>query len=356
MANDLTTLKLPGLEIYFQSNRAHVDGKVPSRLSAFIKAAKKSLDVAIYDLKDPDVLAALAAMKSKVKLRIAYDGGKKKVVAPNAHVDPKPKGMPDLIKAYGLAAHATAIHVQGGKLMHDKFIVRDGKTVWSGSGNFTYGGLVLQDNNFLVLHSPELAVAYTRAFEALLGNGTIPAPTTVKIGNVRITQHFTTGHGEVEGIEAVVVRALAGVKKLRLMAMLASDPGILGSLDTFKPKARNVRGVLDPHEMKQVMHPPHGKSKTPPALFWFADGDARFVAAPSHAFSDSDNNDFMHDKVMILDGKKVITGSYNFSESAEANNEAMMVIESADVARAYEKYFDVVFAEYQKHGAALPPQ
>src|SRR5205814_7541004 len=103
MATDHAALKLPGLEIYFQSNRAHVDGKVPSRLSAFIRAAKKSLDVAIYDLKDPDVLDALAAMKSKVKLRIAYDGGKNKKVAPNAHADPKPPGMADLIKSHGLA-------------------------------------------------------------------------------------------------------------------------------------------------------------------------------------------------------------------------------------------------------------
>jgi phosphatidylserine/phosphatidylglycerophosphate/cardiolipin synthase-like enzyme len=108
--------------------------------------------------------------------------------------------------------------------------------------------------------------------------------------------------------------------------------------------------------MKQVMYPSRGTSKIPPALFWFARKDKRFVAAPSHAFSENDNNDFMHNKVMILDDSTVITGSYNFSESAESNDENMLILESSDVANAYTAYFEALFAQYQKHGAPLPPK
>ena len=63
--------------------------------------------------------------------------------------------------------------------------------------------------------------------------------------------------------------------------------------------------------------------------------------APGH------EQDFMHNKVMIVDGK-VITGSYNFSENAETNDENMLVIDSADVATAYTDYFDKLFAAYHK--------
>lgn len=63
----------------------------------------------------------------------------------------------------------------------------------------------------------------------------------------------------------------------------------------------------------------------------------------------------MHNKIMIIDDKVVITGSYNFSENAELNDENMLVIESSTIAAAYDKYFNALFSEYQKHGAPLPP-
>jgi len=80
--------------------------------------------------------------------------------------------------------------------------------------------------------------------------------------------------------------------------------------------------------------------------------------APSKPFdrSGNDTNNFMHNKVMIIDDKVVITGSYNFSENAEANDENMLVIESDAVAGAYDKYFNALFALYKKTGPKLPPK
>ena len=48
----------------------------------------------------------------------------------------------------------------------------------------------------------------------------------------------------------------------------------------------------------------------------------------------------MHNKVMIVDDKTVITGSYNFSENAEANDETLLIFESAALAGAYNQYFN----------------
>lgn len=45
-----------------------------------------------------------------------------------------------------------------------------------------------------------------------------------------------------------------------------------------------------------------------------------------------------HDKVMILDQETVITGSFNFSKSAETQNaENVLIIESAELAKIYWK-------------------
>ena len=355
MAN-ITAFTAKDLNFYFQSKRAKIEGNVVSRLVKFIEGAKHSLDVAIYDMKNQDVLKSLKKMSSKIQLHILYDAGKGSTVGPDSTtVDPKSSTEQAIIAA-GLKNFAHPVQEKGSHLMHDKFIVRDGASVWSGSGNFTNGGLLLQDNNFFTMDSPAMAAAYSKTFGDLGGpghalshaKGVQAAPTTLKIGGVTITVFFSTQFAEGEGIEAEVQKRLKGAKKVRLIAMLISDKGILSSLLALKKK--DIKGVVDPHEMKQVM-----KKKPNDPNFWFANGDPRFVAAPSHAFSKNDQNDFMHNKVMIIDDKVVITGSYNFSENAELNDENMLVIESPAIAGAYDKYFNALFAQYQKHGAKLPP-
>ncbi len=364
MPSNNLAFKAPGLDIYFQSQRAKIEDQIATHLVQFIQGAKKSLDCAIYDLKHPDVLTGLKKAASRVKLRIAYDGGKTKTVMGGLAPDPKFSGTAQAIQAEGLSRYATAIHVTGGHLMHDKFIVRDGNSVWTGSGNFTLGGLEMQDNNFLSIASPALAAMYTAVLNGMLQSnhnqshtpkgGKPGAPSKpIKVGAVPITLYFSTGVGENENVDALVVSALKTAKKVRVIAMLISDPDILRALSPFKNK--DIKGVLDPHEMKNVMT----KSKQNPAWFWFAKGDKRFVAAPSHAISKQnagmDNHDLMHNKVMIIDDKTVVTGSYNFSENAEKNDENVLVIQSPAIAATYTKYFDALFAQYTKHGAPLPP-
>ena len=54
----------------------------------------------------------------------------------------------------------------------------------------------------------------------------------------------------------------------------------------------------------------------------------------------------MHHKVMIIDGKIVVTGSYNWSWSAEnRNDENVIVIIDEEVAMSYEEEFDRLWAE-----------
>ena len=351
----ISTFSATGLNVFFQSKRAKIDGKALSQLVKFIQGAKHSLDVAIYDMRNPDVLKALKGMSTKVQLHILYDAGK--AGGNSTTVDPKVSTTAQAINAAGLKALAQPVKEKGGHLMHDKFIVRDGASVWSGSGNFTNGGLLLQDNNFFTMDSPTIAAAYSKMFGDLSSpghtashtTGVTTSPTKIKIGNISVTISFSTEVGATEAIEVAVQNRLKGAKKIRVIAMLVSDPGILASLLALKKK--DIKGVLDPHEMKVVM-----KNNATDPKFWFANGDPRFVAANSHAFNGKgDQNDFMHNKVMIIDDKVVITGSYNFSENAEANDENLLIFESAALAGAYDKYFNALFAQYQKTGLKLPP-
>ena len=61
--------------------------------------------------------------------------------------------------------------------MHNKYVIRDGMTpeaaVWMGSANFTDGAWSLQENNVLILNSPDLAQYYDTDFWELFTSGSI---------------------------------------------------------------------------------------------------------------------------------------------------------------------------------------
>jgi len=57
------------------------------------------------------------------------------------------------------------------------------------------------------------------------------------------------------------------------------------------------------------------------------------------------NSALMHDKVAIIDGRFVITGSFNWTASAnERNNENLLVIDDRSWAAAYESQFQIMYA------------
>jgi phosphatidylserine/phosphatidylglycerophosphate/cardiolipin synthase-like enzyme len=233
--------------------------------------------------------------------------------------------------------------------------VRDGRALWMGSANFTKGGLELQDNNCLVFgNAPHLASQYKAVFEDLISpNHHHPTAsesetahdtgTAVKVGHATISPYFEPEGGEAA--ENAVVTALQGARKVRIMAFLISDQGILDALKQLGDSGADIAGVLDPGGMKDAMQGTHKD----PALFWFVD-NPRFARAPSHPFSPHHENDFMHNKVMIVDDHLVLTGSYNFSENAEANDENMLLIDSTEIAQAYTAYFETLFAAYPHGG------
>lgn len=330
-----------GLQALFNSERAGVDGHLVDKLVEFINDTRTRLDCAIYDLRDPDVLRALAGIAAEGKqLRIVYDAGGQH--RGDGVADPKPGLTQQAIENAGLARYAVGLHLTGRHLMHDKFLVRDGETVWTGSANFTEGGLVLQDNNCLVLDAPTLAQSYTKVFEDLLSAPEkLPAAApseSLSVGPTTINAYFEPPARE--GTDALIARLLNQARKVRIMAFLISDPDILQALRRFQDREADIAGVYDPGGMDDARR----ASNQDPNLFWFCDDD-RFVAAHSHPFSPTRENDFMHNKVMIIDDHLVITGSYNFSENAETNYENLLLLDSPDLSQVYTDYFDAVYRE-----------
>src|SRR4029077_13923439 len=140
-----------------------------TRLTTFIRAAKQTLDLAVYDMRFGDALKAAlsSALRERaaagVQIRFCFDGDKP--VEPNvaAGQDPAPAGTSAFVQSLGYPWRRIA----GMKLMHSKFIVRDRESLWTGSTNFTGDAFTLMENNVVTIDSPPLAAYYAADFEQL---------------------------------------------------------------------------------------------------------------------------------------------------------------------------------------------
>lgn len=166
---------------------------------AFLAEAKRSLDLALYDVRLPgepgdQVAAALRDAAARgVKVRIAYNADHDERVFP-----PPPRTKPELLEALPFET----LGVPGmPDLMHHKYVVRDGESVWTGSTNWTTDSWTIQENVVLVADSSELAAEFTQNFEELWSSRDVDRsgrrePRRLDIGGHEARAWFTPGHGE----------------------------------------------------------------------------------------------------------------------------------------------------------------
>jgi len=108
-----------------------------------------------------------------------------------------------------------------------------------------------------------------------------------------------------------------------------------------------VDGIYDRTQMadvyKQWQEVPSNRWKIPALQEIIA--RAKLIGKNSTPYTPTSPHDFMHNKVLVIDDT-VITGSYNFSRSAEFNAENILFIESAPVAETYSTYIDHLIRKY----------
>ena len=144
-------------------------------LFAFLKQAaddtKVTVDAFTYDFNEPDVVALLKKLGSR--LRIIVDDSKKKNKKTGEWEGHATPGSAESQAAKILkAAGATVKRAHFNNLQHNKVFIakRSGNPVrvLCGSTNHTYRGLYIQSNNVLVFDQPEIAGLFAQYFQAAL--------------------------------------------------------------------------------------------------------------------------------------------------------------------------------------------
>ncbi len=333
-----------------------------ARLTKFIGLAKESLDFALYDMRFSDALKnqLVVALREQathgVQIRICYDGDKP--LQPNvaAGQDPAPPGTGAFVQSLGYPWR----RIGGMKLMHHKFVVRDRLSVWTGSTNMTDDAFTLMENNILEINSPALANYYIQDFDQLWEKEnfdntgdikTLPVPLTFSEQSAAARVLFSPGCGLKIDTE-IARRVHAAQRRVRICSLLLNSGTLISTLgDILRTSRVAVDGIYDRTQMADVylqwQEVPQNRWKIG-ALQSVIDR-AGLVGKNSTPYSPTGRHDFMHNKILLVDDT-VITGSYNFSRSAQFNAENILFIESAALAQQYSVYINHLI---QKYGSAV---
>ncbi len=309
----LTTPKYP-------DQKADHHGGLDEKLTALINTAWSSVDMAIYQLDLPNVTQALiAAHKRGAAVRVVTDVDELQDPRGNA--------------AFRQLQQAN-ISIVGGNanaIMHNKFVVVDRAAVWTGSWNFTDSETYRNNNNAIVIRSPELASNYTATFDKMFtgkafGPARKPGGTTQRLtlGGVNVETYYSP---EDQVTNKIVMRLKQTVRTVDFMAFSFTEDG-LGRVVMERAQAGvRVRGVFE--SLNEDQYSEYAKMKQAGLDVWL-DG----------------NRYTMHHKVFILDGRTVAFGSFNFSRNAEKeNDENLLLVDDAELAQAFTAEFERVLAQ-----------
>lgn len=308
-------------EIYFTdpANPAsdQESGGIEQAMIASIDAARLSVDVAIYSLSLREVGNALLRARDRgVAVRVVMESDNRERAVPQALIE---GGLPIL-----------GDRREG--LMHDKFVIIDRSEVWAGSLNFTNSGAYEDNNNLIHIRSVKIAENYMAEFEEMYtedrfgaDSGSMTPNPSVTVDGLQVETYFSPD----DGVAARLVTLLQEAQEsIYFLAYSFTSDDIAQAMRERESAGVTVMGVMDNEQAKS-------NQGTEYDLFIQSGLDVRLDG----------HKGLMHHKVIIIDRSIVITGSYNFTASAEdRNDENLVIFFSPEIAEFYLAEFERIFS------------
>jgi phosphatidylserine/phosphatidylglycerophosphate/cardiolipin synthase-like enzyme len=310
-------------DVYFTdpmnvNNPAEWQGSIEGRLIDKINAAQKSIHIVSFEFDLTPVAEALIAARQRgVDVRWVTDDES----GLGADEDPG-RGQFALLQKAGIEVRADTRSA----LMHNKFWIFDGQIAWTGSTNITKRGVFQQNNNTVVIHSPEIATIYEREFAEMWDGQFGPkSPSTadqqsVVVNGTPIQIYFSPEDHVMDHMIPLVSSANSSI---RFMAFSFTDFPLAKAMLDRSSAGVNVAGIFEKVGSETESSELH--------TFFCAKVPARQDGNPK----------FLHDKVIIVDNRFVISGSFNFSSNATENNdENVIIIDNPTIANLYTQEFE----------------
>jgi phosphatidylserine/phosphatidylglycerophosphate/cardiolipin synthase-like enzyme len=324
---------------------------VAQALHDFLVAATTSLDVALYDFKLGPGLEELVvdvideAGKRGVAVRLMYNADFRAPIP----VPPPPQTAPEDIARLSVPTKPIAGIPD---LMHHKYVVRDGASVWTGSTNWTDDSWSREENVIAVVDSPELAHAFTLDFEQLWESGNVEGtgtvePRPVRVDGVEVRPWFCPGFGDA--LSHRIAKAIGRAKRrVRICSPVITAAPVLATLAQVIADGKvDVAGAVDMPQVEDVQRQwgPTGVRSWKLPLLLDVIGSGRFAGKPSTPWGPGTVHDYMHAKITVADDV-VFLGSFNLSHSGEMNSENVLEIHDPALAERLAGYVDGARARY----------
>lgn len=330
----------PPVRAFFGPKAAKAKDGLLYNLLAFIDSADQSLHGSVHEVDMVVVaerLAGRAAAGVDVRLVVEadwWDAAKNKA-ARQVLDGSKVKVTPDAKKS---------------GLMHNKFFVADGKRVWTGSTNLTETCLLFNANNAVWVEDAKVAANYETEFreeEAAKfgkrgsGKPNTPYPAVKVDKDTTVTTLFSP---EDDPLPAVVARIDRAEATLDVACFVFSSEVVAEAVKKAHQRKVKVRVLLD--------NAFSGKGAT--ARWKSVPFDELRKAGAECKYDDEQAK--LHHKFLVVDGKAVITGSFNLSANAATNNdENLLFLDSPAVAKKYSAEFDRLWRLYSGDPGDAPP-
>jgi phosphatidylserine/phosphatidylglycerophosphate/cardiolipin synthase-like enzyme len=332
--------------------RTLTDGGQPADRTAraradFVSAAQRTLEIAVYDFHLPPDLASIvcgalvAAEKRGVAVRLAYNLDHAKEVPV-----PAPPGTdPGAVEALPFP---TAAIPGVPDLMHHKYVVRDGTSVWTGSTNWTADSWTREENVVVTVDSPAVAALYRTDFEQLWTTRDVSRSGRVETAPVDgMRAWFCPGRGDK--LAHRIAKAIGSARRrVRIASPVISSAPILATLAQAAADGKvDLAGVVDATQIDEVLaqwhENPTGNWKAP--LLRAAMSGARFSGKRSTPYAPGSVHDYMHAKVTVADDR-VFVGSFNLSHSGEENAENVLELDDPQLADRLAAFVDELRLRY----------
>lgn len=301
-------------QIYFNAapvsqNRADYNNGVEMPLVAAIGVVRATLDIAAFEWNNPALTQAVLDAHAR--------GVAVRMVADNEHTIEDPDTTIDQLVDAGIPI----VYDQKSALMHNKFMIMDRSTVWTGSMNYTINDVYRNNNHMIALRSRRAAEAYLAEFNEMFELREF-SRTRSTVNDVSFSQDgapvqiMFAPEGDI--VETLVATLGAAQSSIRFMAFSFTLEEVADTLLERAQDDVNVEGVFE------LIGADTSSSRL--RVLKCAGLDARVDGNPYR----------LHHKVFIIDDQTVVFGSFNFSNSAAGtNDENLLIVSDPDLAAQF---------------------
>lgn len=285
--------------------------KVWGYLEKLLKNAKKFVYVCVYDI---DYIPFVQELKYLKK-----NGVDVKVIS-------------ELENKNSFCDEIKPVYDNNPRLMHNKFLVIDGYVVVTGSLNFTLNGFRKNHNNVVVFFSNELAQEYMEEFQemfdGIFGGGKF-RPVLVKTDLGTVQPIFTPD--DKNATKKIINLIESATKSVHVMMFAFTSRDIGMALVKARDRGLDVRVIMEDFQ---------ASNKWSVYNFLKGNGIPVILDKIPGAF---------HHKVMIIDGKYTLAGSFNYTNSAQRyNDENFLIVTDPIISKAFEKKFEHYWENWSK--------